>query len=182
VAADEDAATVDKPLTLTPSPPEAAVEEADVSVNGVSVEDDPVSVEDDPESVEDDPESVEDDPESVEDDPESVEDDPESDMSVDEDESAVVVVVEEELEEPDDPLLDEEPLFSLLIINSHFSTSWTAGSPLSLVMGVSVMTQVLVIVPAAVLVVDSVCRVVGPVESCLRSRGAALTGNSTSVV
>jgi len=175
VAADEDAATVDKPLTLTPSPPEAAVEEADVSVNGVSVEDDPVSVEDDPESVEDDPESVEDDPESVE-------DDPESDMSVDEDESAVVVVVEEELEEPDDPLLDEEPLFSLLIINSHFSTSWTAGSPLSLVMGVSVMTQVLVIVPAAVLVVDSVCRVVGPVESCLRSRGAALTGNSTSVV
>jgi len=175
VAADEDAATVDKPLTLTPSPPEAAVEEADVSVNGVSVEDDPVSVEDDPESVEDDPESVEDDPESVE-------DDPESDMSVDEDESAVVVVVEEELEEPDDPLLDEEPLFSLLIINSHFSTSWTAGSPLSLVMGVSVMTQVLVIVPAAVLVVDSVCRVVGPVESCLRSRGAALTGNSTSIV
>lgn len=99
---------MDTPLALTASPPEAAVEEVDVSVD------------DDPDV------SVEDDPVSVEDDPESVEDDPESDVSVDKDESAVVVVVEEESEELDDPLFDEEPLFTLLILIEHVWTSWTA--------------------------------------------------------
>jgi len=88
-----------------------------------------------------------------------VEDDPEFDESVE-------VVADVEVSEDPDELLPEpllEPLlppFALFIVRVQVLTSRTAALPLASVMGVSDMTQVCVISPAAVLVVDWVITVV----------------------
>lgn len=117
------------------------------------------------------------------DDPESV-DEPEFDVSVEEDESADEVVVESEEpddpedpeEEPEDPEAPEEPLFTLLIVTVHVLISWKAGLPFESVIGVSFMTQVCVMSPATVEVVDWVMTVVAPGSA--RLTGIALAGAS----
>lgn len=146
--------------TAAPPPPpllpESEVEEVAAPAESVVVAD--ATVEDPPSAppaaeVEDAPD------ESVE-----VEDDPEFDESV-----------EVEVSEEPDELLPE-PLLELLaaIVRVQVLTSRTAALPLSSVMGVSAMTQVCVIAPEGVLVVDWVMTVVA-CPSWRGSTGTAFT-------
>lgn len=96
-------------------------------------------------------------------------------------ESAVEV---SEVEPESAELEDDEPSLELSsavsMLNLHVLTSWTAGSPLLSVIGVKVITQVSVIGPTEVIVLDTVVTVVESARAAIGKAWTALLKRPTS--